>query len=154
MAQDPRAEALIQIYELRIKLNNLEELIGSIPHAKETYDVPFVGAQPGDYMHPETATHPIPAQLTVLGDGAANWDSAYQCWVQPNSDENDPYSIAGNLNPNMSYDNELEEWQDTGEDWSNNYEAPIPEDHPIRANEAYEELENLDEQLPEVDVEQ
>lgn len=139
MAQDPRAEALKEIYEMRTKLNVLEEVISSIPHAEETYDVPFVGAQPGDYMHPKTPTHTVPEQFTILGDDSATWDSAYQCWIQGTPSEEDTYNILGNLNPNMSFDSETETWSESGEDWSNNYEPPIHEGHPLRAIQAYEE---------------
>jgi hypothetical protein len=117
---DPRIELENMIWEMREKLNQIEMKLWEIPHAVETYEAPFVAPVEGDYMHPETPTHPCPVEL---GE-EAYYDTACQGWMQPSEDEADEYNVYANMNTDMNFDTEANVWiEDATNDWSNEFNA-------------------------------
>ena len=117
---DPRIDVMNMIWEVREKLNQLEMKLWEIPHTVETYEAPFVAPVEGDYMHPETPTHPCPVEL---GE-EAYYDTACQGWMQPTADEHDEYNLTANMNTDMNYDCEANVWvEDSTNDWSNDFDA-------------------------------
>jgi hypothetical protein len=127
---DPRLKIEHLLYDIRGMLLDIEHTLGNIPHEEENvedYSVVFVESTEGDYIHPETPTHPCPEGF---GEDAY-WDCIYQCWMQPNDMEEDEYNLATNIDTDACYDTVAGEWMRTEEDdWSNEYAsymAPIEE---------------------------
>jgi len=117
---DPRIELENMIWEVREKLNQIEMKLWEVPHTVETYEAPFVAPVEGDYMHPETPTHPCPEEL---GE-EAYYDTACQGWMQPTEDEADEHNLTANMNTDMNYDSEANVWvEDSTNDWSNDFDA-------------------------------
>lgn len=118
---DPRLKIEQMIYDIRGMLLDIEHTLGQIPHKEENvedYSVVFVESTEGDYIHPETPTHPCPE-----GFGEeAYWDCIYQCWMQPNDMEEDEYNLSTNIDTDACYDPVAGEWIRTEEDdWSNDW---------------------------------
>jgi|TARA_B110000259_G_scaffold188296_1_gene246322 hypothetical protein len=127
---DPRLKIEQMIYDIRGMLLDIEHTLGNIPHeaeALEDYSVVFTESTEGDYIHPETPTHPCPEGF---GEDAY-WDCIYQCWMMPNDIEEDEYNLSTNIDTDACYDAVANEWMRCEEDdWSNDwtaYMAPIHE---------------------------
>lgn len=127
---DPRLKIEQMIYDIRGMLLDIEHTLGNIPHEAEVledYSVVFTESTEGDYIHPETPTHPCPEGF---GEDAY-WDCIYQCWMMPNDIEEDEYNLSTNIDTDACYDAVANEWMRCEEDdWSNDwtaYMAPIHE---------------------------
>jgi hypothetical protein len=129
---DPRIEVMDMIWDIRNRLNDLEAIIANIPHEVEEYDYPLHPPVEGDYMHPDTPTHPCPPDF---GEDAY-WDSGYQCWMMPSEWDWDQHDNYANMDTDMNWMPEDEEWMQDPEhdDWSNEYDSdcmiypPMPEE--------------------------
>jgi|TARA_B110000908_G_scaffold145700_1_gene176173 hypothetical protein len=120
---DPRIEVMDMIWNIRNQLNDLELKISEIPHEVEEYDFPLHAPVDGDYMHPDTPTHPCPPEF---GDDAY-WDSGYQCWMMPSVWEWDEHDNYANMDTDMNWMPEDEEWMQSPDmdDWSNEYDCEM-----------------------------
>ena len=115
---DPRIEIYDMIWEISNKLNELTMKLSEIPHELEEYDMNFYGPCEGDYMHPDTPTHPCPEGFSP----DAYWDAAMQCWMEPSQWEWDEHDMYGNAATDYTYNVEGGEWEWSDEpDWSNDY---------------------------------
>jgi len=139
---DPFLKIEQMIYDIRGMLLDIEHTLGNIPHEEEVledYSVVFTESTEGDYIHPETPTHPCPEGF---GEDAY-WDCIYQCWMMPNDIEEDEYNLSTNIDTDACYDAVANEWMRCEEDdWSNDWTAYMAPIH-----EMEEEMQNSSESM-------
>ena len=120
---DPRLEIMEMLHEMKQTMQQIEDKLAEIPREDEDtseYDAHYVAPVEGDYMHPHTATHPCPEGF---GSGAY-WDHCLQCWMMPNRCEDDSLNLSTNMDPDMTWSEDEEDWVEQDEDdWSNEYET-------------------------------
>jgi hypothetical protein len=137
---DPRLKITQTLYDIKGMLLDIEHSLGNIPHEEEKfedYSIVYTPCTEGDYIHPETPTHECPE-----GFGEeAYWDCIYQCWMMPNSDDEDEYNLATNIDTDANYDVVADEWMRTEEnDWSNTWTEHMNMEHDEHIEDMHHEL--------------